>query len=791
MKKLLYVLILLLSAINISNAQEAGLKPTVDHAVYFDISPPLRDMMQSGPGQLDASWKDGVVPNHINPNLGTGQWQGTSGIYDPGLQDHNGLLPSDTTIQNFEGMPNVSGAVPPDTHGEVGLNQFFQVVNCAYSIYNKSGNKIFGPLASSNVWNGMPYNANSGDAIVLYDEQANRWLFSQFSLPNGSSTPPFYQMIAVSQTPDPMGSWYRWQYVFYAMPDYPKFGVWPDAYYMSANLFGSSSWSGAYSYDRTAMIAGNPDAARISFELPAGADGYVSLLPSDCDGTFPAMGTPNYYTYICTGGTHKLGVYEFHSDWVTPGNSTFGNRVYLNVNNFSLNGDAGHGIPQLGSDKKLETLADRLMYRQQYRKFNGYSSMVLNHTVDGTAGTAGVRWYELRNLGSSWTVYQQGTYSPADNNSRWMGSIAQDTAGTIAMGYSVSGSGIFPAIRYTGRLKTDPLNLMTMTEKTIINGGGSQTGIWNGRSRWGDYSGISIDPASPTTFWYTTEYYGTTSTSNWQTRIASFTFGNVFSSAASATPARICSTNPDSVQLNAYGYGGSGTFTYSWTSIPTGFISGLQSPKVRPTQNTQYLVAVSDGSQTRIDTTDVRIALAPTVSAGGDTIVCWWVSPIALQGNATNYSTLAWGTGGDGYFSNSNSPTTDYYPGIHDKTSGSVSLVLMVVPISPCMGNIHDTKTIVLDPCTGIAEDQGNVLSMAVQPNPAHSKVLLTINKPPRVGTLTITGMDGRTIHSTSIASTGNKSMSVQLDVSGYPKGLYIVRLEGENQVTTTRFAVE
>jgi hypothetical protein len=790
MKKTFSLLILLLPVMNFAVAQETALKPRVDRAVYFDVSPPLRDMMKSEPGKLDASWKDGVVKNYFS--IVTGQQPDGPVSGDPGLQDYNGDLPSDTTIQNFEGMPNVSGSVPPDTHGEVGVNYFFQVVNCAYSIYNKSGNKVLGPMASSTVWSGMPNNTNSGDAIILYDEQANRWLFSQFSLPNGSSTAPFYQMIAVSQTPDPTGSWYRWEYAFTKMPDYPKFGVWSDGYYMASNLF-MGGWDGnsADCFDRDAMLAGNPEAQRISFTIPPGGDGFTSPLPSDCDGTLPPLGTPNYFTYIRTGGTQRLGICEFHVDWTNPANSTYGNKAYLNVNGFTFNGDAGYGIPQKDSDKNLETLADRLMYRQQYRLFNGYSSMVLNHTVDGTAGRAGVRWYELRNTGTGWSIYQQATYSPADNASRWMGSIAQDTAGTIAMGYSVSGPNLYPSIRYTGRLKSDPLNQMTMTEKGIINGGGSQTGIWNGRSRWGDYSALSVDPAAPTTFWYTQEYYGSTSTSNWQTRIGSFTFGNVFSSGASASPSLICSSYNDSIQLNAFAYGGSGTYTYAWTSIPAGFTSVLMNPKVKPQQTTKYIVAVSDGSLTRHDTAEVHITLAPTVSAGPDSIVCWYTSPIALNGTATNFNKLAWGTGGDGYFSDPNSLSTNYFPGMHDKTSGSVSVILLVVPNSPCQGNVTDIKTIVLDPCTGISGAQGYGLSMTVQPNPAHNKALVSISNPPATATLTINSIDGRTVFSTSVASPGKTNVSLQLDLSGYPKGLYLLKLQDEKQVTTTRFVVE
>ena len=790
MKKPTYLLILLLSALSFAQAQQTVMIPTIDRPVYFDVSPPLRDMIKSDLPKLDASWKDGVIKNYFKQVMKN--QQEAPGFRDPGLQDQNGYLPSDTTIQNFEGMGNISGAVPPDTHGEVGLNHFFQVVNCAYSVYNKSGNRILGPLASSSVWSGMPNNDNSGDAIVLYDEQANRWLFSQFSLPNGSSTAPFYQMIAVSQTADPTGSWYRYEYEFSKMPDYPKFGVWPDGYYMSANLFmGSWAGNGAYSFERAAMLVGNPEAQRISFTLSPGGEGFISLLPSDCDGTFPVAGTPNYFTYARLGGTQRLGIYEFHSDWLTPTNSTFGNITYLPVNGFSFSGEAGNGITQKDSDKKLETLADRLMYRQQFRKFNGYSSMVLNHTVDGTAGKAGVRWYELRNTGTGWSIYQQATYSPADNNSRWMGSIAQDTAGTIAMGYSVSSSNIYPAIRYTGRMKNDPLGQMTMAEKTIINGGGSQTGSWSGRSRWGDYSGISIDPSAPTTFWFTTEYYGITSASNWQTRIASFTFANVFSSAASSSPSMICTSTPDSSQLNVYGYGGSGTYTYSWTSIPAGFTSGLKSPKVRPAITTQYIAAISDGSLTRHDTTEVRIGMPPVASAGADTIVCWYVSPVSLHGTATNYSKVTWGTSGDGYFSSPSTLTTNYFPGIHDKTHGSVTVVLLVVPNAPCLGNVSSMKTITLDPCTGIGDLSSNSPAMTVQPNPAHDRIIITITAPPATALLTLSAMDGRVVWSEKVNGAGRKSKTVEADVQSIPRGLYILKMKEEKQAITVKVVVE
>jgi hypothetical protein len=595
-------------------------------------------------------------------------------------------------------------------------------------------------------------------------------------------------MIAVSQTPDPTGSWYRWVYQFISMPDYPKFGVWPDAYYMSTNNFGpgSAGWvgNGAYSYDRTAMLAGDPDAVRISFTLPPGADGFISLLPADCDGTFPAMGTPNYFTYIRTGGTQRLGIYEFHSDWANPANSTFANLNYLNVNSFATMG-WGTGIPQLGSPQLLETLGDRLMYRLQYRKFSGYESMVLNHTVNAGSGKAGIRWYELRNTGTGWSIYQQSTFAP-DNHSRWMGSIAQDTAGTIALGYSVSSTSIHPGIRYTGRLKSDPLNQMTIMERVIVHGGGSQTGNWSGRSRWGDYSAMSIDPSDPTTFWYTTEYYTSTSSSSWQTRIASFTFDNVFSSAASATPAIVCSTSADSSQLHAYGYGGSGMYTYSWTSIPPGFTSTLQSPKVKPIQTTRYIAATSDGSLTRYDTTEMRIVESPTAFAGNDTIVCWYTSPVPIHATATGYLRFLWGSLGDGHFTEPNSLTTAYVPGIKDKTTGYADLKLIVWPNAPCLNKATSMMRIVLDPCTGTGEPVREGLQLLVNPNPTAGKAVIEATGLSGRAEVTITSGAGRVVARLTAIPDQARRWTSETDLRGQPAGLYLVELR-MNDGTTLR----
>jgi len=766
-------------------AQNEGLKPHIDRPVYFDISPPLRDMLRKAPQPADRSWKDGVVPNKFNEE-GMDVDAGVQFLTDAALQNFDGNLLTDTTISNFNGL-SAGSSVPPDTYGEAGPDYYFQVVNTSYAIYNKTGEIIFGPYANNSIWNGFPNNENSGDAVVLYDEAADRWLFSQFSLPNYPSG-PFFQMIAVSVTSDPTGSWYRWQYEFPLMPDYPKFGVWADGYYMSSNNFGSSGFAnnGAYGFDRDAMLAGETDPVRISFTLSAGGGGgFSTIYPADCDGTLPALGTPNYYGFIKRSSPQYFGIYEFHADFANPSNSTFSNLLTLDVTSFTSQLD---GIPQPGTDIKLETISDRLMYRVQYRKFNGYEAMVANHTVNSGGGIAGVRWYEFRKSTGAWSIYQQGTYAP-DNNCRWMGSIAMDTAGSIALGYSISSSDLHPSIRYTGRLKTDPLNQMTVSERTIIDGGGSQTGEWSGRSRWGDYSGMCVDPANPTTFWYTTEYYPTTSNSSWSTRIGSFTFTNVFSTFASASPEKICIGLLDTVQLNVIAYGGTGSYTYSWSSIPPGFTSNLQNPQVTPDDTTQYIVATTNSTVTRYDTVRVNVVYPPEAYAGEDTTICSWNSSIALSGTAENYRNFLWGTFGDGHFSDEYSLQTSYYPGDDDRTNGGVKLALLAFANTPCKGRIMDTLNLTIDPCTGI-DEQTQPLSFRISPNPTREKTTLIIQSPGQSDcSVTVTGMDGKCIDFRKIRLEKGRT-EFSIDLAGYNKGVYLIQLKTDREIISRQLVV-
>ncbi len=363
---------------------------------------------------------------------------------------------------------------------------------------------------------------NDGDPIVQYDKLANRWILTQFSV----STTPYLQCVAVSTTSDATGTYnrYAFSYGTTQFNDYPKLGVWPDGYYISYNIFNNGqtfAGSKVCALDRTAMLAGGA-ATQQCFQL---SSSFGGLLPSDLDGTTaPPAGSPNFFMNF---GANSLNLWKFHVDFATPTNATFTGPINIPVASFAAACSGGGAcIPQPGTNNKLDSLADRLMYRLAYRNFTGtgaHESLVVNQSVkvSGNKRTSvtGVRWYEIRNPNGTPTVFQQGTFSP-DSTSRWMGSIAMDKFGNIALGYSASSSSVSPSIRYTGRLVTDALGTM-QTENIIQAGGGSQIGALH---RWGDYSAMTVDPVDDCTFWYTNEYLKSTGSFNWSTRIASFKF---------------------------------------------------------------------------------------------------------------------------------------------------------------------------------------------------------------------------------------------------------------------------
>ena len=674
----------LLALISFTFTQTVNSQTTVvQTAVHFDVSAPLRDMKAKKP----AFWKKWMtetekeIPNkfHIKPVIHPDYMNRADGAIQS-ISKKDALSAIINPVTNFDGINNSKNkggrVTPPDPAGDVGPNHYVQAVNCMLQIFSKTGTSIFGPVETSAIWSGFTGNwdgHNDGDAIIIYDENADRWIISQFAVdcgifPNYTQ----YELLAVSQTADPTGAYYRYAFKFDHMPDYPKLGVWRDGYYLAVNRFNTNSSSspaigaGMAVLERDKMIAGDAAARMIYVKAEtqggsgssAGADCF-SMLPGDCDGTFAPAGTPNYFTYInddSWGGKDELRIWSLKPDW-TAGTAAASFVTALPVAAFATY--SAYAISQKDVTLKLDDLSDRLMHRQQYRNMGTYESMVTCHSVNSGSNIAGVRWYEMRKSGASWTLYQQGTYAFADSKSRWLGSIAMNGYGDIALGYTLSGTNDFPSIYITGRKATDAPGTMTIAESPIKIGAASMTGA----DRWGDYAMMSVDPVDNKTFWHTNEYVGTYGGSYpWSTRIASFVFSNtpivatLPATSVTGISAKLNGTvNPNGLATDYYfkwgtttSYGNvtptlsAGTVS---TVVPvysdiTGLIPGTLYHYSLAASNSDGTAIGSDltfiGGQAEVTTAGITNITATTASGGGNVTanggstvtrgVCWSIS---------------------------------------------------------------------------------------------------------------------------------------------------------------------
>ena len=514
-----------------------GQQLVVSYAVHHDTSEPLAVLAQRWQASNQNSSESERPRFNLRPQLfGPDEFS-----FDPVVQNFDNGLLIPAPILTWDGLSNQDNfnlaggpVVPPDITGDVGGGIYGQAVNIVLRFYTTAGAPLTPAMPGNALFAGFPgpcSTTNDGDVQLMYDEQAGRWVYSQFALPNYPAG-PFSQCIAVSQTGNPAGAYHRYEFVISAnlLNDYPKFGVWPDpinnGYFLSLNLFQSPAFNfvggGAAAFERSQMLAGLP-AQMIAF-LPSDPDG--GMLPSDLDGVPPAAGSPNVFAQFLdgafAGGADRLKLWEFRVNWAVPAASTFINVVNLNTAPFDSNmcNFARNCIPQRGTAVRLDAISDRLMQRLQYRNFGTHRTMVTNHTVDVAVNRAGVRWYELRNAGAGWSIFQQGTYAPGTLH-RWMGSAAMDVGGNIAVGYSISGPETFPSIAYAGRLDTDPLGILSQGQAALFFGAGSQT---SASSRWGDYTSLTVNPQDGCTFFYTNEYYAATFAFRWRTRIGSFRF---------------------------------------------------------------------------------------------------------------------------------------------------------------------------------------------------------------------------------------------------------------------------
>jgi len=539
------------------------LTPKFSAAVAFDVSPALRTLPLAKKYVADPSELLEVRPERGPRAQSKGYKSG-----DKALQTFSPALAIAAPLLTFEGVSNQDNfnifgfrVNPPDPNGEVGPNHYVEIINLVFAVYDKSGNKLLGPIDTGSLWSNFAVpdcTDPSGDPVVLYDQLEDRWILSQFTTSGLSdSTKPFWNCVAVSTTGDPTGTYFRYAFEtknFQFFPDYPKYGLWRNSYILTTREFGPTTeyGIGVYALERDKMLAGDPNARAVSFFLDSAlvpisliGDG---LLPPDIDGrTKPANGAPaplvgtqdDGATYGATFDALNIWELDVHWNSKTPATASLELATQLPTaafdSIFPCAPTSRDCLPQPGITNPAQYL-DILSYRQRptfrlaYRNFKTYETMVTNQSVEAAPGVAGVRWYEIRRIGSTYSIYQQGTFAPGDGVHRWMGSIAMDKKGDIALGYSVvNGTTVFPGIRYTGRLAGDTLGDMTLGEGTVINGLGVQTTT---NSRWGDYTDMTVDPVDDCTFWYVNEYYAVSGaplpappgadTRPWQTRIASF-----------------------------------------------------------------------------------------------------------------------------------------------------------------------------------------------------------------------------------------------------------------------------
>lgn len=431
-----------------------------------------------------------------------------------------------TPAYNFDSIR--SSLSPNDPNGEVGKNWFVIAINASggtqYKFYDKSDPAITsGPYTLGTLGSGVC--AGLGDPVVLYDELAERWLFTEFSSSGNRLC------VYVSQTDDPIsGGFYAYTFQAPSFPDYPKYAVWGDAYYVGTN---ESAGSAVWALDRNAMLNGQPATMQRFDELKIpGAFGFAMIPPVDLDGhAEPPAGSPGIFIRHYDDEAHSPGsnvptedyleLFEFAVDFADATKSTLTGPIRIAVSEFSSNlcGYTSFScFPQQGSSGKLDPLREVVMNLPKYRNFGDHESIVGNFTVD-VDGTdrGGIRWFELRRSGESWALYQEGTWSP-DSDNRFMGASAMDQSGNIALGYSISSSSLYPGVRYTGRLESSPPGSMIEAETTLVDGTGPAP-----NSRWGDYGSLSVDPQDGCTFWLV-ENYAIAGTSARQTRVGSFKF---------------------------------------------------------------------------------------------------------------------------------------------------------------------------------------------------------------------------------------------------------------------------
>jgi len=456
-------------------------------------------------------------------------------------QTAQGSRPPVPIVASFDGLgvgfaslqPTQDGRNPSDNSLAVGPNHIVQIVNSRLAVFTKkgalfdtTGKLIYGAVPTNTLFagfGGVCEARPNGDAVVRYDQLANRWLYVMpiFRRPANDSTGPYSMCYALSQGADPTGPFYRYEFKRPLFPDYPRPAIWPDGYYLPTSTSDDFIQKHVCVVEREKMLKGLP--AR---EQCIVIDGVNFLNNADIDGTaLPLKGAPNIMMAAGGAQLNKIvgddGIYywKFHVDWndTTKTKLTGPEKIAVAPYRYLCGGQLTSCVPQPGTDRRLDAQGDKIMQRLVYRRVNGHESIVALHSVNTAAGGGGVRWYEFRlDKKRDPVLYQQGTFAP-DSFYRWMPSIGMDKKGNIGIGYSFGGTPNFAGQRFAARLANDPRGKLTFRETILVNGEAAQTTTL----RWEDYTSLAMDPSDDCTFWYVGDYYKKGATT-YSTRIGGF-----------------------------------------------------------------------------------------------------------------------------------------------------------------------------------------------------------------------------------------------------------------------------
>jgi hypothetical protein len=519
-KKITILITLVVSSFQIGFGQQA-IEPQSGfiYPEYMGVSRPLSDFFVNEEEVLNAQtvFKESKDKEHRTPQ--TFQFTAEDGPEygndESTIQKEQGNRSVFAPLTNWAGQTG-GGSCPPDPSGAAGPNHYVQAVNATpFKVFNKNTGATMGTIKQiGSLWN--PDTDNMGDPIILYDKYADRWFVSQFgqgetltgSGSSGSCSNCIH--IAISTTNDPTGTYYTYTYSSPQFPDYLKFSIWADGYYMTAN----TSTDRVFVFERDKMILGQNARAVFNTFNTGNVSGFFLPMPADADGVLPPVGTACpffWYTENSWGGGNVDGIKYINAtvNWVpnTP-TITFSSTTTIPTAAFdgTYNSQWNDIRQSTSSSTLLDGIGGIIWYRAQWRQWTGYNTVVLCWGVKISSTQRSIKWVELRQTQPSgaWTLYQEGIYAP-DALNRWVGSIAMDDNGSIALAYAAAGptpTATSVGLRYTGRLATDPLGQMTFAETVAFTGSGNMSQCSN---RFGDYSQTSLDP-NGTTFWHTGQY---------------------------------------------------------------------------------------------------------------------------------------------------------------------------------------------------------------------------------------------------------------------------------------------